>query len=111
MLQPMATDVRQPHPLLQQRGGATAPHPPPGPILSPTAPRAALPLPPQAAFSAAIERFEYQGVYNGVFPVKANHDKSLIDAVLEYGAPGQSGGVEGWVELAAGAGGRRQWRP
>ena len=40
----------------------------------------------QAAFSAAIERFEYQGTYNGVFPVKANHDKSLIDAVLEYGA-------------------------
>lgn len=43
---------------------------------------------PQAAFSAAIERFEYQGAYNGVFPVKANHDKSLIDAVLEYGARG-----------------------
>jgi hypothetical protein len=50
-------------------------------------PRQPLPcLDPQAAFSAAIERFEYQGTYNGVFPVKANHDKSLIDAVLEYGA-------------------------
>ncbi|PRW33729.1 arginine decarboxylase [Chlorella sorokiniana] len=44
-----------------------------------------------AAFSAAIERFEYQGTYNGVFPVKANHDKSLIDAVLEYGTPHQFG--------------------
>ncbi|KAI7844481.1 hypothetical protein COHA_001941 [Chlorella ohadii] len=40
-----------------------------------------------AAFAAAIERFEYTGQYAGVFPVKANHDKSLIDAVLEYGAP------------------------
>lgn len=42
---------------------------------------------PQAAFSAAIERFEYAGCYRGVFPVKANHDKALIEAVLRYGAP------------------------
>ncbi|KAI3425248.1 hypothetical protein D9Q98_009016 [Chlorella vulgaris] len=40
-----------------------------------------------AAFRAAIDRFEYQGAYNGCFPVKANHDKALIEAVVKHGAP------------------------
>lgn len=39
----------------------------------------------QAAFRAAIDRFEYQGAYHGVFPVKANHDKALIQAIVDYG--------------------------
>jgi hypothetical protein len=39
----------------------------------------------QAAFRAAIDRFEYQGAYNGCFPVKANHDKALIEAVVKHG--------------------------
>jgi len=56
------------------------------PALSATAPHAKHLFSSQAAFAAAIERFEYTGQYAGVFPVKANHDKSLIDAVLEYGA-------------------------
>ncbi|KAL4430340.1 hypothetical protein ABPG77_002146 [Micractinium sp. CCAP 211/92] len=40
-----------------------------------------------AAFRAALDRFEYQGAYRGVFPVKANHDKALIQAIMDYGEP------------------------
>ncbi|GAB4817650.1 hypothetical protein N2152v2_004696 [Parachlorella kessleri] len=40
-----------------------------------------------AAFNAAIQRFEYQGVYQGVFPVKCNHDKDLLRSVVEFGKP------------------------
>lgn len=39
------------------------------------------------AFEAAIDRFEYQGPYQGVFPVKCNHDKDLIRAIVKAGAP------------------------
>jgi arginine decarboxylase-like protein len=45
------------------------------------------PTVPQQAFAAAIERFEYKGRYNGVFPVKCNHDKDLIRAIVRHGAP------------------------
>ena len=78
-------------------------HPPP-----PTPPPAHL----QAAFRAAIDRFEYQGVYNGVFPVKCNHDKDLIQAVVDYGgcwAATARGRLAGWLagrQLLAPAGRR-----
>lgn len=39
----------------------------------------------QEAFSNAIERFEYKGQYNGVFPVKCQHDLDLIETVLDFG--------------------------
>ncbi len=57
----------------------------------------------QAAFRAALDRFEYQGAYRGVFPVKANHDKALIQAIMDYGA-GQCLGW-GWAgPMCAGLG-------
>ncbi|KIZ00017.1 arginine decarboxylase [Monoraphidium neglectum] len=51
------------------------------------------------AFLGAIERFEYQGAYRGVFPVKphartanvrppqCNHDRDLIRCMVEHGRP------------------------
>ena len=41
----------------------------------------------QQAFAQAIERFEYKGAYRGVFPVKCNHDRDLIAAIVRHGAP------------------------
>ncbi|HEX5659293.1 MAG TPA: biosynthetic arginine decarboxylase [Polyangiales bacterium] len=38
-------------------------------------------------FGRAIKDYDYQGVYRGVFPVKVNQQKHLIDEVVEFGAP------------------------
>lgn len=38
-----------------------------------------------SAFDAAIGRFEYQGCYRGVFPVKCNHDRDVIQTVVDHG--------------------------
>ena len=42
---------------------------------------------PQGCFDSAIERYEYGGTYRGVFPVKCNHDRELLAAVLHAGKP------------------------
>ncbi|MCA9794904.1 MAG: biosynthetic arginine decarboxylase, partial [Candidatus Eremiobacteraeota bacterium] len=39
----------------------------------------------QAAFAKAITRYGYQGVYRGVFPVKCNQQRHLVDAIVKYG--------------------------
>ena len=44
-------------------------------------------LTPQGCFDSAIERYEYGGAYRGVFPVKCNHDRELLAAVLQAGKP------------------------
>uniref|UniRef100_A0A1D1ZYU7 Arginine decarboxylase n=1 Tax=Auxenochlorella protothecoides TaxID=3075 RepID=A0A1D1ZYU7_AUXPR len=36
------------------------------------------------AFRAAIERFEYQGCFRSVFPVKSNPDRLLLQGMLDY---------------------------
>ena len=41
----------------------------------------------QGCFDSAIERYEYGGTYRGVFPVKCNHDRELLAAVLHAGKP------------------------
>ena len=41
----------------------------------------------QSCFDSAIRRYEYEGAYRGVFPVKCNHDRELIKAILEAGRP------------------------
>lgn len=41
----------------------------------------------QGCFDSAIGRYEYGGAYRGVFPVKCNHDRELITAILEAGQP------------------------
>jgi len=39
----------------------------------------------QTAFSDAIQQCTYKGAYRGVFPVKCNHDRDVLHAVLEFG--------------------------
>lgn len=38
-------------------------------------------------FGRAIREYEYTGTYRGVFPVKVNQQKHLIDEVVEFGQP------------------------
>jgi len=38
-------------------------------------------------FFRAIEEYEYGGVYRGVFPVKVNQQRHLIDEIVEHGKP------------------------
>jgi arginine decarboxylase len=42
-------------------------------------------------FGKAIKDYEYAGSYRGVFPVKVNQQKHLIDEVVEFGQPWQYG--------------------
>jgi arginine decarboxylase len=42
-------------------------------------------------FGKAIKEYDYPGAYRGVFPVKVNQQKHLIDEVVEFGAPWQYG--------------------
>jgi arginine decarboxylase len=44
-----------------------------------------------AAFSRAIARYSYPGVYKGVFPVKCNQQRHLIEALVRFGQPYQFG--------------------
>jgi arginine decarboxylase len=39
------------------------------------------------AFERAIEEYGYQGHYRGVFPVKCNQQKHVIDDIVEFGKP------------------------
>ena len=43
------------------------------------------------AFERAIVEYEYQGIYRGVFPVKVNQQRHLIEDVVEYGRRWQFG--------------------
>ncbi len=40
-----------------------------------------------AAFSNAFAEYEYKGVYRGVYPIKVNQDKHLVDAVVKHSRP------------------------
>ena len=40
----------------------------------------------QGCFDAAIARYAYSGAYRGAFPVKCNHDRDLVAAVVAAGA-------------------------
>lgn len=39
------------------------------------------------AFRASIERFGYQGIYRGVFPIKVNQLREVVEEILEAGRP------------------------
>ena len=41
----------------------------------------------QGAFASAIHRAGYPASYRGVFPVKCNHDRDVVRAVVEFGLP------------------------
>ncbi|NJN31786.1 MAG: biosynthetic arginine decarboxylase [Synechococcales cyanobacterium RM1_1_8] len=44
-----------------------------------------------ACFSKAIARYSYAGRYKGVFPVKCNQQRHLVEKLVEFGAPFQFG--------------------
>ena len=44
-----------------------------------------------ACFSKAIARYNYPGVYRGVFPVKCNQQRHLLEKLVRYGEPYQFG--------------------
>ena len=39
------------------------------------------------SFSKAIKTYEYKNIYQGVFPVKCNHQKHVLEKILEFGEP------------------------
>lgn len=44
-----------------------------------------------SAFAKAIARYSYNGVYKGVFPVKCNQQRHLVEALVRFGKPHQFG--------------------
>ncbi|MFM7371642.1 MAG: arginine decarboxylase, partial [Sphaerospermopsis kisseleviana] len=44
-----------------------------------------------ACFAKAIARYNYPGVYRGVFPVKCNQERHLIEDLVRFGKPHQFG--------------------
>ena len=44
-----------------------------------------------AAFAKAIARYNYTGVYKGVFPTKCNQQRHLIEDLVRFGKPHQFG--------------------
>jgi arginine decarboxylase len=40
-----------------------------------------------AAFAKAIARYSYPGVYRGVFPVKCNQQRHLVESLVQFGKP------------------------
>ena len=44
-----------------------------------------------ACFAKAIARYSYPGVYRGVFPIKCNQQKHLIEDLVRFGKPHQFG--------------------
>ncbi|MCG6137422.1 MAG: biosynthetic arginine decarboxylase [Nostoc sp. LLA-1] len=44
-----------------------------------------------ACFGKAIARYNYPGVYRGVFPVKCNQERHLIEDLVKFGKPHQFG--------------------
>ncbi|GAB4301653.1 MAG: biosynthetic arginine decarboxylase [Oscillatoriaceae cyanobacterium] len=40
-----------------------------------------------ACFAKAIARYKYPGVYRGVFPVKCNQERHLIEDIVKFGEP------------------------
>lgn len=44
-----------------------------------------------AAFAKAIARYNYEGTYRGVFPVKCNQQRHLVESLVKFGKPYQFG--------------------
>ncbi len=39
------------------------------------------------AFNGAIKEYGYQGQYRGVYPIKVNQNRSVVEEIIEYGRP------------------------
>jgi len=44
-----------------------------------------------ACFDRAISRYNYAGIYRGVFPIKCNQHRHLVESLVESGKPHQLG--------------------
>jgi arginine decarboxylase len=44
-----------------------------------------------ACFAKAIARYNYPGIYQGVYPIKCNQQRHIVEAVVRYGKPYQFG--------------------
>ncbi|MDR9403427.1 MAG: biosynthetic arginine decarboxylase, partial [Halothece sp. Uz-M2-17] len=44
-----------------------------------------------ACFDRAISRYNYQGTYRGVFPIKCNQHRHLVESLVDCGTPHQLG--------------------
>ena len=44
-----------------------------------------------ACFAKAITRYNYPGIYRGVYPVKCNQERHLIEDIVQFGQPFQFG--------------------
>lgn len=40
-----------------------------------------------AAFERAMQEYGYQGQYRGVYPIKVNQQRHVVEEIVEYGAP------------------------
>ena len=41
----------------------------------------------QTSFQAAIKEYDYQGEYIGVYPIKVNQSKQVVEDIIEFGRP------------------------
>jgi arginine decarboxylase len=39
------------------------------------------------AFNGAIKEYGYQGQYRGVYPIKVNQNRTVVEEIIEYGRP------------------------
>lgn len=39
------------------------------------------------AFNNAIEEYDYQGVYRGVYPIKVNQQRQVVEGIVHFGRP------------------------
>jgi arginine decarboxylase len=40
-----------------------------------------------SAFNGAIKEYGYQGQYRGVYPIKVNQNRTVVEEIIEYGRP------------------------
>ncbi|MCA8969738.1 MAG: biosynthetic arginine decarboxylase [Planctomycetes bacterium] len=45
----------------------------------------------RGAFTSAIAEYGYKGHYRGVFPIKVNQQRHVVEEILEFGQPGHLG--------------------
>ena len=40
-----------------------------------------------ASFNGAIKEYGYGGQYRGVYPIKVNQNRTVVEEIIEYGRP------------------------
>jgi arginine decarboxylase len=39
------------------------------------------------AFNSAIKEYDYKGQYRGVYPIKVNQNRTVVEEIIEFGRP------------------------